>query len=519
MAAFAKWSTYPLAVLGYYGLQHGALDPPSWYHPSTVPKQPVIQSLIRSSQFPALGVFLLWVIYNVLFHPLAKYPGPVYAAASDVVYCYLVASGNILSWLETQHARYGAVVRVGPGRLSFIHAQAWKDIYGHRTGAGRKPNTKDPRFYDDMDINGHKNILTELDDTEHSRVRRIFSHAFSDKALKEQQPLLTRYVDQLVDNIKRAVKHDPDHIFDAVKLYNFATFDIMADLTFGESLGMLQTSRYTDWVENIFGSVRLLALSTLWREHVWLNRIYKLLEPPFVRRAAEAHQAHSVERVKRRLQQGERPDGQPDIWTLVLSQPEGRGLSPESMHSNAAIFMLAGTETTATLLSGMTFYLLKNPDKLSRLTDEIRDSFTPEDQFTLESLQRLKYLAACLEEGLRLYPPVPSPLWRVTPQEGNDICGGWIPGGTRVAVTPFVAFRSPLNFEDAGAFIPERWMPEGGYNDDKKHAVQPFSVGPRNCLGKKWVALGLFIRYLANCSEQLGVPRNAANPSQNNLEL
>ena len=252
------------------------------------------------------------------------------------------------SWLQAQHTRYGPIVRIGPDRLSFIQSEAWKDIYGHRSG-GRQANVKDPRFYDEMDLDGHRNVLTERDGTEHGRLRRIFSHAFSDKALKEQQPLLDSYVNQLVSNIRRALDEDPNHEFDAVKLYNFTTFDIMADLAFGESLGMLRTSNYTDWVRNIFDSTRILAISTIWREYGWLNRLYKLLEPPFMRKATEAHFAHSADRVKRRLEQGDRADGRKDIWTLVLSQPEGKGLTPEKMYSNASIFMLAGTETTEKL--------------------------------------------------------------------------------------------------------------------------------------------------------------------------
>jgi len=88
--------------------------------------------------------------------------------------------------------------------------------------------------------------------------------------------------------------------------------------------------------------------------------------------------------------------------------------------------MVAGTETTATLLSGLTYYLLKHPDKLQKVTDEVRA--LTEEELTLEQLPRLSYLNACFEEGLRVYPPVPVGLPRVVPKEGTSICGEWIPG-------------------------------------------------------------------------------------------
>lgn len=62
------------------------------------------------------------------------------------------------------------------------------------------------------------------------------------------------------------------------------------------------------------------------------------------------------------------------------------------------------------------------------------------------------------------------------------LADGW---QTRVSVAQYAAYRSPLNFKDPESFIPERWLPGTGYEDDKKEALQPFSLGPRNCIGKK----------------------------------
>lgn len=47
--------------------------------------------------------------------------------------------------------------------------------------------------------------------------------------------------------------------------------------------------------------------------------------------------------------------------------------------------------------------------------------------------------------------------------------------------------RSPHNFKNPDEFIPDRYMGDPAYEDDKRHAVQAFSLGPRNCLGQKYV--------------------------------
>lgn len=91
--------------------------------------------------------------------------------------------------------------------------------------------------------------------------------------------------------------------------------------------------------------------------------------------------------------------------------------------------MLAGTETTATELSGLTYLLLKNPVQLERLTKEVRSAFSSMDDMTMTKLSQLEFLSACLEEGLRMYPPVPIGLARTAPAGGATVCGHWVAGG------------------------------------------------------------------------------------------
>jgi hypothetical protein len=58
-------------------------------------------------------------------------------------------------------------------------------------------------------------------------MRRIFAHAFSDKALKEQEPLFVKYIDLLIKKLKEASKENGDAPIDMVRMLNFTTFDIM----------------------------------------------------------------------------------------------------------------------------------------------------------------------------------------------------------------------------------------------------------------------------------------------------
>lgn len=84
---------------------------------------------------------------------------------------------------------------------------------------------------------------------------------------------------------------------------------------------------------------------------------------------------------------------------------------------------------TATVLSGTVYHLLTNPAVYQTLTEEIRGTFKSQDQLTIGTLQNMKYLNACLEEGLRIFPPAPVALPRVSPQGGATVCGRFVPEG------------------------------------------------------------------------------------------
>ncbi|GME59427.1 Cytochrome P450 [Neofusicoccum parvum] len=385
-------------------------------------------------------------IYNIYFHPLRYYPGPKYAVATDLAFRFVSLRGDVIPWTHQIHEQYGEAVRLGPNRLSFVSPQAWKDIYGHRTG-GKKPNPKDTAFYT-LEPNGEASIFAIRAEEDHSSVRRIFSAAFSDKALRQQEPLIRTYVDKLISNMQGMAAKDPGAELDLVRLLNFVTFDIIGDLTFGEPLGLLENSEYSPWVAAIFNSLK----------------------------AGD---------VIRNLNELEKGSVKPDFWNLVLGSNKGK-ISVPQMHAHGASFMLAGTETTATILSGLIYLLLKNPDTMQKIVEEVRQVQT-EEELTFENLARMKYLAACLQEAFRCYPPVSVGLPRVTPPGGNAICGKWVPENriqTRVSVPQWAASHSKFNFERPYEFIPERWLPGTGFDSDNKDIVQPFSIGPRNCLGK-----------------------------------
>lgn len=137
------------------------------------------------------------------------------------------------------HDQYGPVVRVSPNEPAFNSVQSWEDIYGHRIGA---PNMhKDPIHVGSVEPMPGVTTLTMADDVNHTRQRRALAHAFSLKALMEQEDILQGYVSKFITGLK--AMGDRGEMFNLVNWYNFTTFDIISDLAFGEPFGCLDRGR------------------------------------------------------------------------------------------------------------------------------------------------------------------------------------------------------------------------------------------------------------------------------------
>lgn len=271
-----------------------------------------------------------------------------------------------------------------------------------------------------------------------------------------------------------------------VNWLNFTTFDIIGDLAFGEPFGCLELGAFHSWVALIYETVKVGALEQATRRFApagtWLQSQLVNMIPKHVRQRRRDHLVFSKEKVMRRL--ADETTQHKDFIHYIVKQREKHDLQDNEIVLNGALFIVAGSETTANLLSGLIARLLWNPDKYEKLVTEIRASFGKEDDITYDSTSKLIYLNACLEEGLRIHPPVPTGLLRTVPKGGDYIDGSFVPGGTSVAVSSWAASHNPVNFKDCDKFIPERFIDPIWAETDNKRGYQPFSLGPRGCIGK-----------------------------------
>lgn len=336
--------------------------------------------------------------YNIFFHPLHKYPGPRTWIAFPIFRHIASLRGVLDTDIRHLHEEYGTFVRFSANQLSFITAHAWKDIYGHS-------HRQLPKF---LQANpGKAPDIINSNDADHTGFRKALAHGFSDKALSRQEPLMMIYINLLIEKLRDVAISG--HKTDMVQWYNLTAFDIIGDLAFGTPFEGLKNNRLCSWISMIFKAVKLGVFLRTMREYPLIGKPLMFLMAGKSRKFRVGARAHVRETVMGRID-NPKLEGRGDLMDAMQRHKGGSdGLSVDELVANANILIIAGSETTATLLSGVTYLLLKNPRCLRKVTGEVRGAFEKEEEIDfVNASSRLPYMLACLDEALRMYPPVPS---------------------------------------------------------------------------------------------------------------
>ncbi|KIW04541.1 uncharacterized protein PV09_04295 [Verruconis gallopava] len=431
----------------------------------------------------AVLYFVWWAlqaVYNVFFHPLRKFPGPVLWAASDLPRYYYENRGTIDFKLLELHERYGRWVRYAPRHVATTDASAWKDINGY----GKNQLRKDPDYQNTVSKGLTELGIIQANNANHARIRRQLAHAFSEKALREQEGIIQRYVDTLIFQLEEVA--DSGEKVDIMHKYMYTTSDITSELAFGTSFNSLIDEKLRplvhlqDGMGDFITSARLVARLPLLAPLIMLP-----LKPALNMIRTNREWVQNV--ITKRLSQGVMEEKKDFMSYILKHKDESAAMSEGEIRETSRTLILAGAETTRTVLTTATYWLLKNPEMMRRAQDEVRSAFNSESEITFQTASaRLPYMLACLDETMRMRPPVGSLLMgRLTPDEPFPVAGRIIPANTTVIVHPISAQMSSHNFAHPRSFRPERWLGEDPeFKDDDRFASQPFSYGPRNCIGR-----------------------------------
>ncbi|CAK7234643.1 hypothetical protein SCUCBS95973_009004 [Sporothrix curviconia] len=418
------------------------------------------------------GMYASMLVYRAAFHRLGRFPGPFAARLSNLwITGKSIQRQDKCLVIQDLHRKYGDIVRIGPSELSIVHAAAPEAIHANRTTCVKGP------WY---------NILYPLESLQmirnkdvHSVRRKTWDRAFGSKALRDYEPRVKGYTAALVQQIDARLGQPVN----VTEWFNNYSFDVMSDLAFGKSFGLLASGGkrhyFTETLHADMGNVGRFS-------HVpWLFPVFKAM--PVLNAENKKFWAFVTALVDERIQN---PPKQPDVFSWLLEDyqalPHPTAQDRLNLQADAHLICVAGSDTTAASLTCLFFELVCHPDAAARLQAEIDDYYagTPEAGQNHLALSKLEYLQACIDEALRLHPAVPGGVQRLTAPQGLQIGEHHIPGSTVVQIPTHTINRDARFFAEPDEFIPERWTSRKDLAIEPSVFV-PFSTGRYSCVGRQ----------------------------------
>ncbi|KAJ7640704.1 cytochrome P450 monooxygenase [Mycena polygramma] len=474
---------------------------------------------------PPAVIIIHLAIYLVDPYGIRKYPGPFLAKFTDAWLGWISQQGHRSEVIHEMHLKYGPFVRISPSEVSVADPDALAIVYAHGNGALKS------RFYDAF-VSIERGLFNTRDRKQHARKRKIVSHIFSQKSVVEFEPHIRLYVTMLLNQWDRlyagAVKglsgDDGESGWvgrggrlwlDCLPWANYLAFDIIGDLAFGAPFGMIDAGRDVAPVPACGPSatfsgkqtdvVHIPAVAVLNGRGeysmsmgvlpAWVRPLMRRV-PWYSRGLQDVQHLAGIAIVAVAKRLGE-PSDRVDLLSKLQAGKDDNGdpMGHAELTAEALTLLIAGSDTTSNSTCAIIYYLAANPEKQAKLQAELDEQLGTEDELvaTGEQVKRLPYLDACIDEALRLHSTSALGLPRVVPEGGLVIADHAFPAGTVLSVPSFTIHRDPAVWgADVEAFRPERW-----FEEDRKDAMQrtfnPFSVGPRACVGRNLASLELQI--------------------------
>jgi len=343
-------------------------------------------------------------------------------------------------------APYGTeqLVLVGPEANRFVMtSQRLK--FSHKIGWGQ--------VFSVVDMFGD-GLLTQ-DGAEHDRNRRMMNPAFTIQYMDRYLPIMNRVIREALAEWKQ--RGTVDIYYEARKVTFAVAAEALAGLTPGTEI-----DEFRDLYFNLMmagGESREEWLANL---QPFRRRLYTLIGGKI-----REHRAHPTD----------------DILGLMIQarDEQGRGLTDEQLFAHLNILLVAGHETSTSLLAWLLYLLIEHPTYRQRAIDEQTALLSPDRDPGLEDIKKMKVLDNALSEAERLYPPVSNGPRGVL--EDFEFGGYHVPAGTFALYSIAASHRIPAIFANPAQFDPDRFAPPREEDKKTPYALVGFGGGPRICIG------------------------------------
>ncbi|KAJ8110738.1 hypothetical protein ONZ43_g5796 [Nemania bipapillata] len=375
--------------------------------------------------------------------------------------------------------KYGPVLRHGPNKLIFNSATALRDIYNNE-------KTNKSRVYLLTVASGKPSIFSMLDVRKHRNRRKIIGQAINDKAMRAFEPAMAEQIEIFIQQLSISSRESaPVDMTERCKLLGM---DIVGLLAFGCALNLQTDPTNLHVVTGI--AVKAYQHNCIMQ----CPLLQKLGLENFVERSGSEARLKFAESLQHIIatRLSEPIHARDDLYSTIAAHlgNTADGIETSELWSEALFFLPAGGDTATTAMASLFFYLSRNPRVYEKLVTEIRSTFKQyEDIKGGQQLAGCRYLRACIDEALRITPPVAGTLWRET-CEPVVIDGHVVPAGTQVGVNSYSIHHNEEYFPRPFEFDPDRWLvKDEAQLSLMNSAFFAFSLGSRACAGKSMAYL------------------------------
>ncbi|XP_068144876.1 probable cytochrome P450 6w1 [Drosophila tropicalis] len=343
------------------------------------------------------------------------------------------------------------------------------------------------------DILGYNNLFF-IRNPDWRELRTKLSPVFTSGKMKQMYPLMVEVAKDLETNLSSRPNGSDLSIKDLCARF---TTDLIATIAFGVKANSLTTVNSEFYAANQaifelslgrafdFAVILVLpALATLARTKVFSKKTTKFI--------SESINYVLTEREKSGVKRNDLIDTLLAMKREAAAHPDksNRARDIDYLVAQAAVFQLAGYETSSSTMTLALYELALNEEMQDRLRQEISDYFGEENLVEYEKIQEMPYLTKVVNETLRKYPVVPYVERECTqPAQGERFTlkpyyDMEVPNGMPVYVSVLAIHRDPQYWPEPEKFDPERFDPSNRHNLNMD-AYMPFGIGPRNCIGMR----------------------------------
>jgi aspirochlorine biosynthesis cytochrome P450 monooxygenase len=198
------------------------------------------------------------------------------------------------------------------------------------------------------------NLLSSImaREEDHRRFRKLQSHAFSDKALAQQEVFLQSHLRAFINGLQRQVRGPMKGLVSISDWFNLTTFDLIGDLAFGHSFNGVEKEELHPWVKITFNFIKVMEYMRCTRIFPQVAMLLDLLIPKSLKQVRVDHARFSADRAQERMAL---KTDRNDFMSYLVEDGRPKGMTIEELNENAGILVLAGSETVSFLSPNIHF--------------------------------------------------------------------------------------------------------------------------------------------------------------------